>query len=156
MRYERSPPDGTSYLDEVWEVKQQIRREEGFLRQTWDFFSSSYERNAAHVVLDDDGVVGFAVVRGDGYVLFLAVHPDRRGEGVGRTLVEKAAENHDKLTCHTRVSNQNAVEFYRHLGFEVERRVGNYYQDGEAAIYLSRDRSTSLRSRITDAIKGED
>jgi ribosomal protein S18 acetylase RimI-like enzyme len=156
VRYERSPPDGTSYLDEVWEVKQQIRREEGFLRQTWEFFSSSYEHNAAHVVLDDDGVVGFAVVRGDGYVLFLAVHPDRRGEGVGRTLVEKAADNHDELTCHTRVSNQNAVEFYRHLGFEVERRVGSYYQDGETAIYLSRDRSTSLRSRITDAIKGED
>jgi ribosomal protein S18 acetylase RimI-like enzyme len=156
VRYERSPPDDTTCLDEVWEVKQRIRREEGFLRQTWDFFSSSYRRNTAHVVLDEEGVVGFAVVRGDGYVLFLAVRPDRRGEGVGRLLVEKAAEDHDKLTCHTRSSNANAVEFYRHLGFEVERRVGNYYQDGETAIYLSRDDTTSIRSRITDVIKGED
>ncbi|MFP4174629.1 MAG: GNAT family N-acetyltransferase, partial [Halobacteriales archaeon] len=97
MRYERSPPDDTSYLDEVWEVKQQIRREEGFLRQTWDFFSSAYERNTAYVVLDDEGAVGFTVVRGDGYVLFLAVHPNRRGEGIGRGLVEMTAEDHDKL-----------------------------------------------------------
>jgi ribosomal protein S18 acetylase RimI-like enzyme len=156
VRYGRSPPDDTSYLDDVWEVKQQIRRDEGFLQQTWDFFSSSYRRNTAHVFLDDDGVAGFAVVRGDGYVLFLAVRPDRRGEGVGRSLVKKAADENDRLTCHTRASNRNAFEFYRHLGFEVERRVGSYYQDGEAAIYLSRDRSASLTSRITDAIRGED
>jgi ribosomal protein S18 acetylase RimI-like enzyme len=156
VRYERSPPDDTSYLDEVWELKQDIRREEGFLRQTWDFFSSAYERNTAYVLLDEQGAVGFAVVRGDGYVLFLAVRTDRRGEGVGRSLVEKTAEDHDKLTCHTRVSNTNAVEFYRHLGFEVERRVGNYYQDGETSVYLSRDRSSSLRSRITDVVKRED
>ena len=156
MRYDRSPTDDTTHLDDVWEVKQAIRRDEGFLQQTWDFFSSSYERNTAHVFLDEDGVVGFSVVRGDGYVLFLAVSPGRRGEGVGRRLVEKAAEDHNELTCHTRSSNSNAVEFYRHLGFEVERTVGNYYQDGETAVYLSRDRKTSLTSRITDAIKGED
>jgi ribosomal protein S18 acetylase RimI-like enzyme len=161
VRYERSPPDDTSYLDGVWEVKQQIRREEGFLQQTWEFFSSSYRRNTAHIAVedgetDDENIVGFSVVRGDGYILFLGVRPERRGEGVGRWLVEKASEDHKKLTCHTRDSNQNAVEFYRHLGFEVERYVGSYYQDGESAVYMSRDDTESLRNRITDAIIGED
>jgi len=167
VRYDRSPPQDDSHLDGVWEVKQRIRREEGYLCQTWEFFSSSYERNTAHVVLDGgdaagngekggEKVAGFAVVRSDGYILFLGVEPDRRGEGVGTSLVELAAEDHDKLTCHTRDSNEGAVEFYRRLGFEVKRYVESYYQDGEAARYMVRDERGSLKSRITDAIIGED
>ena len=157
VRYDRSPPKDRSHLDEVWELKQRIRREEGYLCQTWDFFSSAYERNTAHVLVDDSGdVVGFAVVRSDGYILFLGVDSRYRGEGLGRTLVEKAAEDHDKLTCHARASNENAVGFYEHLGFVVDRHVGSYYQNGEDAKYMSRNDAVSLRSKITDALTGED
>jgi len=168
VRYDRSPPKGKTYLKEVWELKQRIRQRDGYLCQTWDFFSSSYENNTAHVLFDDGGdeetngnmgsgdVVGFCVVRGDGYILFLGVDSDYRGEGLGRMLVEKAAEDHDKLTCHARESNDNAVEFYKHLGFEVNRYVGSYYQNGEDAKFMSRDESTSLTSKIADALKGED
>jgi ribosomal protein S18 acetylase RimI-like enzyme len=165
VRYDRSPPKDTTYLKRVWELKQDIRREEGYLCQTWDFFSTSYENNTAHVLLSDggeetngekDNVVGFAVVRGDGYILFLGVDSRHRGEGLGRLLVEKAAEDHDVLTCHARASNENAVAFYEHLGFEVDRYVDSYYQNGEDAIYMSRDESVSLTSKITDALKGED
>lgn len=164
VRYDRSPPKDDSHLDDVWELKQQIRREEGYLCQTWDFFSSAYERNTAHVLLEggreetngDGGVVGFAVVRSDGYILFLGVDPEYRGEGLGRELVERAGEDHDKLSCHTRASNENAVNFYEHLGFEVDRYVGSYYQNGEDAKYMSRNEAASLRSRISDALTGED
>lgn len=153
MRYDRSPPKDTTHLDDVWELKQRIRREEGYLCQTWDFFSSAYERNTAHILLED-GVVGFAVVRSDGYILFLGVSSEYRGKGLGRTLVEKAAEDHDKLTCHARASNENAVGFYEHLGFDVDRHVDSYYQNGEDAIYMSRNEGISLRSKITDALTG--
>jgi ribosomal protein S18 acetylase RimI-like enzyme len=164
VRYERSPPKDRTHLDEVWELKQRIRREDGYLCQTWDFFSSSYENNTAHVLLEggreetngDEGVVGFCVVRGDGYILFLGVDSAYRGDGLGRELVEKAAEDHDVLTCHARASNENAVGFYEHLGFEVDRHVESYYQNGEDAIYMSRDERASLTSKITDALKGED
>lgn len=166
VRYDRSPPKDDRHLDDVWELKQRIRREEGYLCQTWDFFSSAYERNMAHVITEggreeangdgDGGVVGFAVVRSDGYILFLGVDPEYRGEGLGRELVERAGEDHDKLSCHTRASNQNAVDFYEHLGFEVDRYVGSYYQNGEDAKYMSRNEAASLRSRISDALTGED
>lgn len=157
MRYDRSPPDDSSYLDDVWDVKQRIRREEGYLCQTWDFFSSSYERNTGHIFLDDDDeIAGFSVVRSDGYILFLGVHPDHRGKGLGRALVGKVADEYNKLTCHARESNDNAVEFYRHLGFEVERHIESYYQDGESARYLVRNERTPLRRRIADAITGDE
>jgi len=157
VRYERSPPDDSSYLDDVWDVKQRIRREEGYLCQTWDFFSSAYERNTAHLYLGGGGeIAGFAVVRNDGYILFLGVHPDHRGEGLGSALVSEAGEDHDKLTCHARESNDNAVEFYEHLGFEVERHIESYYQDCESARYLVRNERTPLRKRITDAITGDE
>ncbi|MDZ7689108.1 MAG: N-acetyltransferase [Halobacteriales archaeon] len=167
MRYDRSPRKDSTHLDEVWELKQQIRRKEGYLCQTWDFFSSSYKNNTAHVILDggdertnggrgEERVVGFCVVRGDGYILFLGIASDYRGRGLGRTLVEKAGEDHNVLTCHARASNENAVGFYKHLGFEVDRYVDSYYQNGEDAVYMSRDDSVSLRSKITDALKGED
>ncbi len=165
MRYDRSPRKDTSYLDEVWKLKQRIRREEGYLCQTWEFFSSSYENNTAHVLLEggdeetngeEEKVVGFCVVRGDGYILFLGVDSDYRGEGLGRVLVEKAGEDYKVLTCHARASNDNAVEFYKHLGFEVDRYVDSYYQNGEDAKYMSRDDRESLRSRISDVLKGED
>lgn len=157
VRYDSSPPKDDSHLDDVWELKQHIRREEGYLCQTWDFFSSAYERNTAHVLLDEGGsVVGFAVVRSDGYILFLGVDPEYRGESLGRELVERAGEDHDKLSCHTRASNENAVSFYEYLGFEVDRYVESYYQNGEDAKYMSRNEAASLTSRITDALTGED
>lgn len=155
VRYDRSPPKDDSHLDDVWELKQRIRREEGYLCQTWDFFSSAYERNTAHVLLED-GVVGFGVVRSDGYILFLGVDSEYRGESLGRELVERAGQDHKNLSCHTRASNENAVSFYEHLGFEVDRYVESYYQNGEDAKYMSRNEAASLRSRITDALTGED
>jgi len=167
VRYDRSPPKDTTHLDDVWELKQKIRRKEGYLCQTWNFFSSSYENNTAHVLLDSgseetngdsagENVVGFCVVRGDGYILFLGIDSDYRGRGLGRVLVEKTAEDHDVLTCHARASNENAVGFYEHLGFKVDRHIESYYQNGEDAIYMSRGESVSLTSKITDALKGED
>jgi len=164
VRYDRSPPKDRTHLDEVWDLKQRIRREDGYLCQTWDFFSSSYENNTAHILLEggDEGtngnqsVVGFCVVRGDGYILFLGVASDYRGGGLGRTLVERASEENDVLTCHARASNENAVGFYEHLGFEVDRQIDSYYKNGEDAIYMSRDESASLRSKITDALKRKD
>lgn len=175
MRYVRVDPGEDDYLDEVWEVKESIRREDGFLRQTWDFFARSYTDETCHLLLAADadggggssgpdadgtagrGVAGFATVRQDGYVLFLGVAEAYQSQGVGRTLIERIAEDHETLTCHTRAGNDRALGFYHHLGFETKSRIDDYYQDGDAAFYLVRgdDESPGLGDRIASALRGD-
>ena len=129
-----------AFVDEAWELKERIRREEDVLRQRHGFFTDAYRRSKVYLLVepryDGETMVGFAATRRDGYILFLAVHPEYRGEGFGRRLVAAVADDHGSVTCHARASNDDALAFYRHLGFEVERRVESYYEDNGDAYYL--------------------
>lgn len=140
------------FVEEAWQLKERIRREEGVLKQRKGFFTSAYQRSAAHLLVrrPDEELIGFAAVRRDGYLLFLAVAEEFRGEGFGADLIGAAAEDHDTVSCHARTTNDGAVSFYEHLGFEIERRVENYYEDGGAAYYLTLgDDRESLAKRLT-------
>ena len=68
--------------------------------------------------------------------IFLAVAPDERGDGHGKRLVAAVAEEYGTVTCHARTSNQNALDFYRNIGFETVRTIENYYEDYGDAYYL--------------------
>lgn len=154
MRYERVAAGEDDHLDAVWEIKEAIRREEGYLRQTWEFFSRSYTQNTSHLFLDDGTVAGFATVREDGYLLFLAIGAPFRGEGYGRRLVERIADEHETVTCHTRTNNEDALGFYEHVGFRSKSRIDDYYQDGDAAYYLVRGNDTETGKSLGDRIAG--
>ncbi len=95
-------------------------------------------------------MIGFAAVRRDGYILFLAVAPEFRGEGVGKRLVARVADDHQTITCHARTSNENALQFYEHLGFEIKRRIDNYYEDGGDAYYLKLGSGDGITDRLSD------
>jgi ribosomal protein S18 acetylase RimI-like enzyme len=142
------------YVDAAWELKEQIRREEGVLRQRRGFFKDAYRRSTVYCFLesgplDDDRLVGFAAVRRDGYILFLAVAPEYRGEGFGKQLVARVAENHSSVTCHARTTNEEAIGFYQHLGFEIKRRIENYYEDSGDAHYLKLGTSGGITERLS-------
>lgn len=95
-------------------------------------------------------VVGYVVAdlvrsRGQpiGHIKNLAVHPDRRGEGVGSALLERALEVlsvTDTVKLEVRASNDGARSLYRRFGFEQFRRVEGYYRNGEDALVMIRDR----------------
>ncbi|WP_049997505.1 GNAT family N-acetyltransferase [Halococcus sediminicola] len=131
-------PGSDEHLDAAWELKERIRREEGVLKQRRGFFADAYRRATVHLVFagSDDDLIGFAAVRRDGYVLFLAVDFAHRGEGFGERLVATVAEEHGSVSCHARASNRDAVGFYEHIGFEIQRHIDHYYEDGGAAYYL--------------------
>ena len=142
-------------LEEAWALKERIRREEGVLKQRRGFFARAYRRSTVHCYLDPDAgeLVGFAAVRADGYILFLAVAPQYRGEGFGERLVAHAAEGHSRVTCHARTTNDNALAFYRHLGFEVVRRIDHYYEDGGDAFYLRLGEGERLTDRLSSLLR---
>ncbi|WP_244510270.1 ribosomal protein S18-alanine N-acetyltransferase [Natronobacterium texcoconense] len=101
------------------------------------------------VAVSDGAVVGYVV--GDvvsnvgrqlGHIKDVAVHPDRRGNGVGSALLSRsipvlAAHGADSVKLEVRESNDGAKHLYRKFGFEPLRRVPDYY-DGEDAIVMIR------------------
>lgn len=142
------------YVDEAWALKEQIRREEGVLRQRRGFFKDAYRRSTVYCYvesgpLEPERLVGFAAVRRDGYILFLAVSPEYRGEGFGEQLIAQVADNHSSVTCHARTTNEGAIGFYRHLGFEIKRKIENYYEDGGDAYYLKLGTGGGITDRLS-------
>jgi ribosomal protein S18 acetylase RimI-like enzyme len=83
------------------------------------------------VAWEDSQLVGTVVAGYDGHrgwVYYLAVSPGHRRQGIGRALMlrvekELAQLGCPKLNLQVRSSNPLAVEFYRHLGYEVEDRM---------------------------------
>jgi ribosomal protein S18 acetylase RimI-like enzyme len=60
-----------------------------------------------------------------GWINYMAVSPEIRQKGVGRRIVEKVEAKLSKPGCpkinvQIRSSNQNAIEFYRKIGFTVD------------------------------------
>jgi len=143
------------YVDAAWRLKEDIRREEDVLRQRRGFFRSAYRRSPLYLYIDrySDTLVGFASVRRDGYVLFLAVASAYRGHGFGKRLIARVAEDYGTVTCHARATNEDAISFYKHIGFEVRRRIDNYYEDGGDAYYLKLG-DESITDKLSNFLRG--
>ncbi|MFZ5649502.1 MAG: ribosomal protein S18-alanine N-acetyltransferase [Bacillota bacterium] len=101
---------------------------------------------ASYIVAQIDGrIVGYAgmwMVLDEAHITNVAVHPDYRGAGHGRSLMTEllgraAVLGAVKITLEVRVSNTVARELYKSLGF-VERGIRRkYYSDNnEDAIIM--------------------
>lgn len=143
-------PGSETYLADAWHLKERIRETENVLKQRRGFFNRAFRRSTVYCFRDPDKdiLIGFAAARRDGYVLFLAVSPDHRGQGFGERLIAQVAESHRTVSCHARVTNTNAIGFYEYLGFDVIRRINNYYEDGGDAFYLRLGDTGSLTDRL--------
>ncbi len=81
---------------------------------------------------DSEGrIVGFIGVVGDA-VEMLFVHPDWRGRGLGRRLLTHAASALGATRLDVNEQNEQALEFYRRMGFMV---VGRSERDGMGKPY---------------------
>jgi len=108
------------------------------------------DEDPASETIDAASVLGFVVAdlvpnhgRPLGHVKDLAVHPDRRGEGVGSTLLDRSlavlrGESARSVKLEVRVGNESARSLYDAFEFEPLRRVPRYYDDGEDAIIMVR------------------
>ncbi|ADJ14856.1 GNAT family N-acetyltransferase [Halalkalicoccus jeotgali] len=142
-------PGDDTHVETAWRLKEDIRLREGVLKQRRGFFTDAYRRSTVHLLFLDDRLVGFAATRRDGYLLFLAVDPEYRGQGFGERLVDLVAEDHRAVTCHARTTNEEALSFYDHLGFEIVRRIDNYYEDAGDSFYLKRGNTDGIAGRLS-------
>jgi GNAT superfamily N-acetyltransferase len=94
-----------------------------------------------YVGREGDRVVASVLVGHDGYrgwIYKLAVADDRRGKGFGRKLVQFAeawlvARGIPKLNLLVRAENPDALEFYKHLGYEAagHTMLGRWVDKGD-------------------------
>lgn len=79
----------------------------------------------------DDRPLGFMLVD-DGHMEALFIDPAVRGSGVGRTLVAHALVETPALTTDVNEQNDQAVGFYKHMGFA---ETGRSAQDSDGRPY---------------------
>ncbi|MFC4248550.1 ribosomal protein S18-alanine N-acetyltransferase [Natribaculum luteum] len=129
-----------------------LRIEKASFPQPWpyDAFEGFLGERGFLVAIEDDQVVGYVVSdvtpnhgRDIGHVKDIAVHPERRGDGVGSALLAHslsvlAAQGATSVKLEVREGNAGARRLYRDFGFEGLRRIPGYYDDGEDAIIMVR------------------
>lgn len=85
---------------------------------------------------------GLWTIAGEGHITNIAVHPDFRGNHLGRILVEDMLKaglsmGCEKFTLEVRPANTPAVRLYESLGFRSVGIRPKYYQDtGEDALIM--------------------
>jgi ribosomal-protein-alanine N-acetyltransferase len=79
------------------------------------------------------------------HVMNIAVAPDRRRQGIARTLLEHlfavtAGHGHRGYTLEVRVSNVDAIRLYESVGFKARGIRRGYYTDNrEDALIMWKD-----------------
>ncbi len=94
----------------------------------------------------DGSVVGYGgtvIVADDAHILSLAVHPDRRRQGIAglllcRLLTGAVDRGATAATLEVRAGNRPAIALYSQSGFRKSGRRRGYYQDGSDALILWR------------------
>ncbi|WP_277959881.1 GNAT family acetyltransferase [Frigoribacterium faeni] len=81
---------------------------------------------------DEEALVATAMAGYDGHrgwVYYVAVEPDRQGEGFGRQLMAEVERSLEALGCpkvnfQVRTGNERVRAFYEHLGYSVDDAFG--------------------------------
>jgi len=123
------------------------------------FFTDLHERfPAAFIVAEENGqVVGYAMCRVErgmpsfkvigftkkGHLISIAVLPEYQRRGIGYALMQEVMQamlqyDATELFLEVRVSNTQAINLYKKMGFQITRTERGYYSDGEDAYTMSR------------------
>ena len=138
---------GTSDLDGVMAI------EEVSFPTPWSrgMFLEDFPRDFSDTLVAagaEDEVLGYAVcwtIAGESHLLNIAVHPARRGRGIGRALLSEcirraARAGASLIFLEVRAGNEAAERLYRSMGFVVRGIRKGYYTDtGEDAVILDRE-----------------
>ena len=112
-------------------------------RAFWE--EAQNERTVYLVALLEGEIVGYAgawIILDEAQITNVAVTPEKRGQGVGRRLMEEMmrrakARGAMRMTLEVRPSNEAALTLYKSCGFQDYGRRPRYYQDnGEDAIIM--------------------
>lgn len=116
---------------EVWEAS--VRATHHFLTEgDIQFFKPLIQNEFLHMVElacirdENDNIVGFIGVEKE-KIEMLFIHPLVRGKGIGQQLIMYAINDLNAKFVDVNEQNEQAVGFYKHMGFDV---IGRSEKDG--------------------------
>ena len=76
-----------------------------------------------------------------GWIATICVHPEVRGQGIGKVLLEQCehAMGMPKIKLSVRISNQAAIEMYYRAGYQKAGVWKRYYKGGEDALVMEKN-----------------
>ena len=133
-------------LDRVCEI------EEACFSMPWkkeDFADLIESEHSDYFVIISDGVIvgsaGYTNTLGDAYINNVAIHPDYRGLGLSKKLMEAVLDHGlskgiKNYTLEVRVSNTPAIRLYESFGFECAGIRKRFYEQPveDACVYWLR------------------
>jgi ribosomal-protein-alanine N-acetyltransferase len=84
------------------------------------------------------GYIGIEKVLDEVHIINMAVHPDYRGKGIGKRLMQHVLNDEEVFFLEVRVSNETARKVYEKYGFKDINMRKQYYADGEDAYVMRR------------------
>ena len=84
------------------------------------------------------GYIGIEKILDEEHIINMAIHPDYRGQGIGKRLMQHVLNDEDVFYLEVRVSNDSAKKIYERYGFKVISIRKGYYADGEDAYVMRR------------------
>ena len=84
------------------------------------------------------GYIGIEKILDETHIINMAIHPDYRGKGIGKRLMQHVLNDEDVFFLEVRISNESAKNVYQKYGFKVIDTRKAYYADGEDAFVMRR------------------
>lgn len=132
-----------------------------------EYFQGDRDRPDFWLVDDDNGLVGVAYVapermtEGTWNLYLIAVHPDDRRQGRGRTLLRHVEQTLVKRGARMLLVETSGLEsfeyvraFYRKSGYDEEARIREFYTAGEDKIVFRKVLADRVQSENRDSQKG--
>jgi ribosomal-protein-alanine N-acetyltransferase len=110
----------------------------------YDFIESDFRLNpfARYYVYENENeIVGYIIfwVSDNTSILNFGVKKECRKEGIGSMLFDEVLKEQEGIiSLEVRISNLNAINFYKNRNFKEVRVRKNYYSNGEDAILMVR------------------
>jgi putative acetyltransferase len=129
-------PEDYPRVVEVWEAS--VRATHHFVAESdIEIFRPIVREVLAQIpslfcVRDKKSIVAGYIAVAQQKIEMLFIHPDWRGKGIGRQLVQYAVGHLDAKTLDVNEQNEQAVGFYLRMGFEV---IGRSDLDGMGKPY---------------------
>ena len=102
-----------------------------------------FSENEVYLIYKDGELVGsteFEMKSPDhAYLAGVVIHPDFQGQGIAREAALfrlKKLKGVKRVDVVTHPKNFKIINLYQSLGFKIEKRIENYFGDGEPRVIL--------------------
>lgn len=133
-------------LDALLNLEEICFKEETFHREQLKYLL--LKARSVVLVAGDGGIIGSIIVLlreniRNARIYSLNVHPVHRRQGIAGMLMDKAMEllkekGVKKITLEVGVNNKPAQNLYASKGFVADKKLCNYYKNGDDALHLFR------------------